>query len=61
MIVIPTYNERKNIRPLWERIRLLAPEEEIFFVDDNSPDGTADEIRFVIQDDPRVRLLVRPG
>lgn len=40
-VVIPTYNERDNIRPLVERIaRLEIPGLRMLVVDDNSPDGT---------------------
>ncbi len=45
MLIIPTYNEKGNIAVLVARIRKAVGEEPIFFVDDNSPDGTADEIR----------------
>lgn len=49
VIITPTYNERKNIFPL---VTLLQKEFEfvnhdmhILIVDDNSPDGTADEVK----------------
>jgi dolichol-phosphate mannosyltransferase len=61
MLIIPTYRERENIGPLVTRIRKAAPGEGIFFVDDNSPDGTADEIRLVQQSDGCVHLMTRPG
>jgi len=47
IIVIPTYNEKNNIRLLSEEILKLLPDIRILFVDDNSPDGTgiiADEL-----------------
>jgi len=47
VIVIPTYNEKNNIRPLVEDIFRVAPTVKILIVDDNSPDGTgkvADEL-----------------
>ena len=48
-IVIPTYNERENIKPLlkqWESVVEKRQEKlEIIVVDDNSPDGTADAVR----------------
>ena len=53
MLIIPTYNERGNIAVLVSRIRKAVGDEPIFFVDDNSPDGTADEIRR-IQEERRV-------
>ncbi|MBS3117735.1 polyprenol monophosphomannose synthase [Candidatus Woesearchaeota archaeon] len=44
-IVIPTYNERENIRQIVEGIREYVSKDKakILFVDDNSPDGTAKE------------------
>lgn len=41
-IVIPTYNERENLEPLLSRIFEHVPDARVLFVDDNSPDGTAD-------------------
>jgi dolichol-phosphate mannosyltransferase len=61
MLIIPTYKERDNIVSLVSRIRKAVPREAIFFVDDNSPDGTADEIRRVQQSDASVHLMTRPG
>lgn len=39
-VVIPTYNERENLRALVPRILDLGPEYRVLVVDDNSPDGT---------------------
>jgi dolichol-phosphate mannosyltransferase len=61
MLIIPTYNERDNITTLVARIRSAVGDEPIFFVDDNSPDGTADEIRRLQVSDPAIHLLPRPG
>src|SRR5271165_7472981 len=61
MLIIPTYNERDNIATLVSRIRAAVGNEPVFFVDDNSPDGTADEIRRLQQTDPNVHLMTRPG
>ena len=45
-IIIPTYNEAKNIVSLLDQIKhLVADDTEIIIVDDNSPDGTADIVR----------------
>lgn len=60
MIVIPTYNEKDNIRELLTRIRKAAPEVPVLFVDDNSPDGTAGEIESLAKEYPFVTLLKRP-
>ncbi|MFA5128039.1 MAG: polyprenol monophosphomannose synthase [Patescibacteria group bacterium] len=44
-IIIPTYNEQENINELCERIFKNNPADvRIIFVDDSSPDGTAEKI-----------------
>ena len=62
-IVLPTLNERANLRALVERLdaALGAVAWEAIIVDDNSPDGTADEARAISLDDPRVRVIQRIG
>jgi dolichol-phosphate mannosyltransferase len=40
-VIIPTYNERENIKPLVEEIIGLGLGSRVIIVDDNSPDGTA--------------------
>ena len=42
LVVLPTYQEAENIRPILERIRRAIPEASVLVVDDGSPDGTAD-------------------
>ena len=44
-VVIPTFNEAKNIIPLIRSIREHVPSAAIIIVDDNSPDGTAASVR----------------
>jgi len=61
MLVIPTYNERANVNTLVSRVRAAVPSEPIFFIDDNSPDGTAEAVAAVQKTDPNVHLMVRPG
>ncbi len=41
-VVIPTYNEAENIKPLVEAIQAALPGLAIIIVDDGSPDGTGD-------------------
>ncbi len=46
-IILPTFNERKNIGILVDKISKIIPKAEIIIIDDNSPDGTgkiADEL-----------------
>jgi dolichol-phosphate mannosyltransferase len=62
-LVIPTMNERDNIAPLVERLdRVLAGIGwEAIFVDDDSGDGTREEIRRLSRADGRLRCLHRIG
>lgn len=60
-VIIPTYNEIKNIDRLIEAVLVLDIDGlEIVVVDDNSPDGTAEKVREMKALDPRVHLLWRP-
>ncbi|MYL99009.1 glycosyltransferase [Novosphingobium sp. FGD1] len=62
-VVLPTYNERKNIATMVERLdkALAGIAWEAIYVDDNSPDGTSDEARRLSLLDPRVRCIQRIG
>ena len=62
-IVIPTYNERENISKILEKLRksLKAIKYEIVFVDDNSPDGTSEEIQVFMKKSQNVHLIRRIG
>ena len=62
-VVLPTYNARKNIPTMVDRISaaLQGVEWEVVIVDDNSPDGTSDEARQLALSNPRVRILQRIG
>jgi dolichol-phosphate mannosyltransferase len=62
-IIIPTFNERANLVPLLERIRITLQgiRWEAIFVDDDSPDGTAAFARGLTLSDARVRVIQRIG
>ncbi len=46
-VILPTYNETKNLEELFDRIKssLDVEKYEIILVDDDSPDGTAEKAR----------------
>lgn len=62
-IIIPTFNEAGNVAELVSRIdRALRDREwEAIFVDDASPDGTAEALRGIALSDRRVRVIERIG
>ena len=59
-IIIPTYNENDNIKPLVERLNksMGTYKYEVLFVDDNSKDGTGDTINSLAGKYP-VKVMVR--
>lgn len=50
LIVVPTYNEKKNINELLSRIFYVQKDVDVLIVDDNSPDGTGKLVDKFIQD-----------
>jgi dolichol-phosphate mannosyltransferase len=63
LIVVPTYNERDNVRGHAERLFEALPGTHILFVDDNSPDGTGailDEMAGADRD-RRIHVMHRAG
>jgi dolichol-phosphate mannosyltransferase len=62
-VVIPTFNERANVTEIVARLdRVLAGVSwEVIFVDDDSPDRTAETVKAIAASDSRVRCLKRVG
>ena len=62
-IVIPTFNEVKNIIPLLKTLINIVSDfkYEIIVVDDDSPDGTSQEIVKFMKDNKKVKLITRVG
>ncbi len=62
-VVVPTFNERDNVSILIERLTetLNGFDWEVLFVDDDSPDGTANRVREIGLHDRRVRCIRRIG
>lgn len=60
-VVIPTYNEKDNVRSLTSAVLAQHPDLHILFVDDNSPDGTGSIIDDLVAEHDRVHVLHRAG
>jgi len=62
-IVLPTYNERDNVRVLVPAIEAAFADvaHEVLVVDDASPDGTAAATEGLAKEYPAVRLVLRRG
>ena len=59
ILIIPTYNEKDNVRIIYSKIRKYNSNLDIVFIDDNSPDGTIEEIKKIIKKDKKVKLILR--
>ncbi len=62
-VVIPTFNERDNVRPLFDLLRIALEGQvwEAIYVDDDSPDGTAEQVRALALEFDNVRIIQRIG
>lgn len=62
-VIVPTFNEEKNVEALVDKVSevLAGISFEIIFVDDDSPDNTAETAWRLSQTNPRVRCIKRIG
>jgi dolichol-phosphate mannosyltransferase len=63
-VVLPTYDEAENIRPISAAILAALPDATLLVVDDGSPDGTGGIADSLAAADPRIRVrhrLVKEG
>lgn len=60
LVIVPTYNERENVRRLVETVLEKDPRIDMLIVDDGSPDGTGAIIQEIAAGNSRVHLLSRP-
>lgn len=61
LVIIPTYNEAENIKPIVARVRAAVPDADVLVADDNSPDGTGKVADELAATDDQVRVLHRKG
>jgi dolichol-phosphate mannosyltransferase len=59
-VVVPTFNERENLRSLVSAVLDQGDEFQLLVVDDGSPDGTGDLADELAADQQRVSVLHRP-
>jgi dolichol-phosphate mannosyltransferase len=59
VIVVPTYNEKKNIETLIKLIHQSVPAAQVLVVDDTSPDKTYELVQKLKKKDKKLHLLLR--
>ena len=60
-VIVPTYNEAENIEPLVRELERVLKNFNfnILFVDDNSPDGTAERVEVLAKHKRNISCLKR--
>ena len=62
IVIIPTYNEKENIEAILRKVISLEGGFNVLVVEDNSPDGTADIVKRLMQEFPdRIFIKERKG
>ncbi|MEJ6693228.1 MAG: polyprenol monophosphomannose synthase [Saprospiraceae bacterium] len=62
LVIIPTYNEIENINLIIPAVLELEVDFHVLIVDDDSPDGTADEVKnWQLKHPNKVHMLQRKG
>ncbi|MGG7463958.1 polyprenol monophosphomannose synthase [Plantibacter sp. YIM 135347] len=61
LVIVPTYNERENLRIVIDDIHRNVPWADILVVDDGSPDGTGELAEEIHANDSRINVLHRSG
>jgi dolichol-phosphate mannosyltransferase len=61
LVIIPTYNEAENVKPIVRRVRASVPDADVLVADDNSPDGTGKLADELSASDEHVHVLHRKG
>ncbi len=63
IVIIPTYNEKENVEKIIRAVFGLEKCFHILIIDDGSPDGTADIVKRLMQEEfaDRLFLIERAG
>lgn len=58
IVIIPTYNEIENIEKIIRAVVALEKQFDILVIDDGSPDGTAQVVKRLMEDEMKDRLFI---
>ena len=60
IIIIPTLNEKKNIKFLFDKLITTNIRFDLLFIDDNSSDGSQEEIKDLAKNNQNINYIFRP-
>ncbi len=58
LVIIPTYNEKENIEAIITAVMTLPLDFNVLVIDDGSPDGTADIVKGLMENQYKDRLFI---
>ncbi len=58
LVIIPTYNEKENIEAIITAVMSLPLDFSVLVIDDGSPDGTADIVKGLMENQYKDRLFI---
>ena len=58
LVIIPTYNEKENIEAIIRAVTGIEKGFDVLVIDDGSPDGTADIVKHLMQEELAGRLFL---
>ena len=58
LVIIPTYNEKENIEAVITAVMTLPLDFNVLVIDDGSPDGTADIVKGLMENQYKDRLFI---
>ena len=61
VIIVPTLNEKENIKILFNKLTATKIRFDLLFVDDNSIDGSQQEIKELIKENQNINCIFRPN
>ena len=60
IIIIPTLNEKKNIKILFDKLTTTNIRFDLLFIDDNSSDGSQEKIKDLAKNNQNINYIFRP-
>ena len=60
IVIVPVFNEKENINILFNKLTATKIKFDLLFIDDNSTDGSQEEINKLIKENKNINCIFRP-